>query len=65
MCDTNLYLWREGKEELFMESIDLIRPEGETVVVRDIFGEQRTLRARFRETHLSKHRIVFEELREG
>ncbi len=65
MCDTNLYLWRDGKEELFMESIDRIRPEGETVVVRDIFGEQRTLRARFRETRLSKNRIVFEELPEG
>ncbi len=65
MCDTNLYLWRDGTEELFMESIDLIRPEGDAVRVRDIFGEERTVRARFRETRLSQHRIVFEALPEG
>ena len=64
MCDTNLYLWREGREELVMESIDLIRPEGGLIVVRDIFGEEKRLRARFRETQLSKHRIVFEALPE-
>ncbi len=65
MCETNFYVWRDGEEELFMESIDLIRPEGETIVVRDIFGEEKRLRARFRETRLSKHRIVFEALPEG
>ncbi len=29
MCEANAYLVRDGQEELIMESVDLIEPEGE------------------------------------
>ena len=61
MCDTNLYLIRKGQEELIMENIDKIEQEGENLVLRDIFGEEKKVKATFREANLLKHRIVLEE----
>ena len=61
MCEANAYLIRGDKEELFMESIDILRPEGEQVYIRDIFGEQRWVRAHIKEMDLVQHRIVLQE----
>jgi predicted RNA-binding protein len=61
MCDTNLYLVRQGQEELFMENIDRIQQEGDNLILRDMFGEEKRVKARFREANLLKHRIVLEE----
>jgi len=60
MCDTNVYLVRGGEEELLMENIDAIAPEGEELVLRDIFGQEKRVRARFREVRLLQHRIILE-----
>ncbi|MDX1764742.1 MAG: CooT family nickel-binding protein [bacterium] len=62
MCDTNLYVVRKGQEKLFMENIDVIRREGDDFTLRDIFGEEKSLKARFVETNLLKHRVVLEEI---
>ena len=62
MCDTNLYLVRQGQEELFMENIDMIQQKGDDLVLRDMFGEEKKVKARFREANLLKHRIVLEEV---
>ena len=62
MCDTNLYVVRQGREELFMENVDVIRRDGEGFLLRDIFGEEKTVKARFVETNLLKHRVVLEEI---
>jgi predicted RNA-binding protein len=61
MCDTNLYLVREGQEELFMENIDRIHQQGDELILRDMFGEEKRVKARFREANLLKHKIVLEE----
>ncbi len=62
MCDTNLYLVRQGKEELFMENVDIIHQQGDELVLRDMFGEEKLVKARFLEANLLKHRIVLEEI---
>ena len=61
MCEANAYVMENDKEQLVMESVDLIEPE-ETDVWRlvDIFGEQRTVRGRIRRMALVDHKIVFE-----
>jgi predicted RNA-binding protein len=61
MCEANAYLMEGDKEELVMESVDLIEPEGTDMWrLVDIFGEQRTLRGRIRRMELVDHKIVFE-----
>lgn len=61
MCEANAFLAKGGKEELLMASVDILRPEGNQVYIRDIFGEQRWVKARIKEMNLVQHRILLEE----
>ncbi len=61
MCEANAYLIRDGEEELIMAGVDILRPEGDSVYIRDIFGEQRCVKAHIKEMNLVQHRIVLEE----
>ena len=61
MCEANAYLRRGDEEDLFMENIDILRPEGENIYIRDIFGQQRVVKARIKEMNLVQHRIVLEK----
>lgn len=61
MCEANAYMVREGKEELVMEDIMILRPENDGLYLQSIFGEQKRVRARIREMNLVDHRILLEE----
>ncbi len=60
MCESNAYLVNEDGEELIMENVDFLKPVGKNVVLRSIFGEERTVEASILELDLTKHRIVLE-----
>ena len=62
MCESHAYLMKEGKEELVMEDIMILRTEGNDYFLQNIFGEQKRIRARLKEMNLIDHRIVFEEV---
>jgi predicted RNA-binding protein len=61
MCEANAYLLRDGEEQLIMENIDILRPEENGIYLQDIFGGQRTIKARIKEMNLVDHRILLEE----
>ncbi len=61
MCEANAYILKEGKEELFLEDISLLRPEEEGLYLQNIFGEQKRIKARIKELNLLDHRIILEE----
>jgi len=61
MCEANAYLLRDGEEELIMKNVDILRPETNGIYLQDIFGGQRTIKARIREMNLVDHRILLEE----
>lgn len=61
MCEANAYLLKDGEDELIMESVDILRPETNGIYLQDIFGGQRTIRARIKEMSLVDHRILLEE----
>ncbi len=52
MCEANALILKDGKEELVMASVDVLRPEGEKIFIQDIFGEQRWVKARIKEMNL-------------
>ena len=60
MCEANAYLIDSGEETLVMENVDVLRPEGNGVYLQDIFGGQRTIKARIKELNLVDHRILLE-----
>jgi len=58
MCDISAFVQAMDGEELLLESVDYIRPEGDTVLLRNIFGEEKTYEGSIKEISLSKHRVV-------
>ena len=62
MCEANAYLIKDGEQTLVMESVDILRPEKNGIYLQDIFGGQRSIKARIREMNLVEHRILLEEV---
>jgi len=60
MCEANAYVIESGEETLVMENVDVLRPEGNGIYLQDIFGGQRTIKARIKELNLVDHKILLE-----
>jgi predicted RNA-binding protein len=61
MCESNAYIVKDGKEELVLEDISILRPEKDELYLQNIFGEQKRIKARIKEMNLLDHRIILEE----
>lgn len=61
MCEANVYIDRNGQEELYLENVDILLPEGEKIFLRNLFGEQKTFEGFVKEISLLKHKIVLTE----
>jgi predicted RNA-binding protein len=61
MCEANAYLVKEDQEELLMEAVDTVSPEGDdTWRLVNIFGNQKTVKGRIIGMKLVDHKICFE-----
>lgn len=61
MCEANVYLLRNDREEMLMESVDIIEPREENIwFLKNIFGEQMEIKGRIKNISLVNHKIVFE-----
>ncbi len=61
MCETNVYLKQEGKEELLLKEVGMIRPQEDGLFMRSIFGEQKNIKGRVTEINLIDHKIIVEK----
>ncbi len=61
MCEANAYIYRDGKEELYLENVDILKPEGEKIYLRNLFGEQKVFEGEIKEISLLKHKIILEK----
>ena len=60
MCEANAYMIQNGKEDMILESVDLIEPEDGKLRLVNIFGEQKVLDARIKRLELGDHKIILE-----
>ena len=61
MCEANAYLVEDDREQLIMESVDIVEPEGENSWrLVNIFGEQKTVQGRVKDMNLVDHKIRFQ-----
>ncbi len=60
MCDLKAFIRKNDREELLLESVNLIRAEKGEVVVRNLFGEEKRVRGEVREVSLVKNRLLVE-----
>jgi predicted RNA-binding protein len=61
MCEANAYIYHDGKEELYLENVDVMKPEGGKIFMKNLFGEQKTFEGEIREVSLLRHKILLEK----
>lgn len=63
MCEANAYYIENDQEDLIMESVDIIEPEGaDSWRLVGIFGDQKIIRGRIAAMNLVNHKIYFEAI---
>lgn len=61
MCEANVFIYRNEKEEKYMESVDIIEPISDNEwYLKNIFGEQGRIKGKIKNISLLNHKIVFE-----
>lgn len=62
MCEANAYLMdEEGKQTLLLEGVDRLVPQDDKLVLENIFGQKKIIKARIRELALVDHKIILEK----
>lgn len=61
MCQSNAYLEHDGQQELIIEDVGLIRPEGDKILLISIFGEEELVDANIKVIDFLHHKIVLEK----
>jgi len=60
MCEADAYMVSNDHEDMILEAVDLVKPEGQDQWrLVSIYGEQKTLRARLHRMALSQHKLLF------
>lgn len=66
MCEASAYIRKDGEDVLFMDSVDLLEPLGETEYrLTSIFGEQKIIRGTILFMNLVNHKMVFAPQNQG
>jgi len=61
MCEANAYVYKDGNEELYLENVDVMRPEEGKIFLKNLFGEQKVFEGQIREVSLLRHKILLEK----
>jgi predicted RNA-binding protein len=61
MCEATAYLLKNGREELILKDVDVIEPDGDSVRIVNIFGEQKVLKAEIHSLNLINHKVLLVE----
>ena len=62
MCEANAYLLKGDQEELVLEQVDEVEPFEDGLLLKNIFGTQKILKARIKSLALVDHKIFLEEI---
>ena len=62
MCESNVYMKSDGKEELVMENVAVITPENHNkFILKGLFGDTMEISGDIDTINLISHKIVFKQ----
>ena len=61
MCEASAYLCKGEVEELVLQSVDLVEPTEDGLLLENIFGQRKILKARIKKLALVDHKIILEQ----
>ncbi|MBF0468423.1 MAG: CooT family nickel-binding protein [Desulfamplus sp.] len=63
MCESNVYLKKDGNEELVMENVAAILPIGKNqFLLKGLLGDSRKINGNIEEINLMAHKIILVDL---
>lgn len=62
MCESNVYILKNGREELVLESVDVLENQEGQITLVSMFGEEEKIKARVKNLSLVDHKIILEPL---
>ncbi len=62
MCEAHAYVRKDDKDELFMENVDSVLPYEDGLVLENIFGQRKMIKARIKELNLVDHKVILEQV---
>ena len=62
MCESTAYILKDGKEELLLESVDILENMNNRVKLVSMFGEEEIVEAQVKTLSLVDHKIILEPL---
>ncbi|MDY6970302.1 MAG: CooT family nickel-binding protein [Spirochaetota bacterium] len=62
MCQINACLISDGSEHQIMEDVQLLDFEDDDIVLRDLFGDEKRLKAKIKLINIAKNKILLEAL---
>ena len=65
MCLSKVYIDRNDKRELLLEEIASVEIEGDKLLFKTLFGEQKEIEANIRQIGFLSHSLVVENPRGG
>ncbi len=60
MCESNVYILKNGREELVLEGVDVLENQEGQVKLVSMFGEEEKIKARVKNLSLVDHKIILE-----
>ncbi len=60
MCEATAYIIKDGREELFFESVDRLEENNGLIKLVNLYGEEKIISARIKVFSLIDHRIIME-----
>ncbi|MEL7568615.1 MAG: CooT family nickel-binding protein [Dehalobacterium sp.] len=60
MCEANAYILNGEQEELYLEKVDRVIPEDGHLILENIFGQKKIIKAHIKELALVDHKILLE-----
>ncbi len=61
MCEVRVFLDKRGEKEEFMDNVITIKPEGNKLLLVDLFGTQKQVEAELIELKLLEHEVVIRQ----
>ncbi len=58
MCEANVYMEKDGELEVLMENVASITPIEDKLLLVDLFGEQKRVKAGIKELRLLDHKVI-------
>jgi predicted RNA-binding protein len=61
MCLSKAYLLKDEERELVLEEVSSVKSEGDKLLLKTLFGEQKEIKAEIKEIDFMTHNILLAE----